>query len=72
MGPLGPRSRKAFPGCAEAEEEEGDAAQAELSRVVSINLGLALDCIMPCWGSLGDSAVYDSVSLSVNRANNNP
>jgi len=47
-GPLSPRSRKAFPGCAEAEEEEGDAAQAELSRVVSINLGLARDCVMPC------------------------
>lgn len=55
-----------------AEEEGGDAAQADGSRVVSITLGLALDSIMPCWGSWDDSAVYDSVSSSVNRANNNP
>ena len=55
-----------------AEEEGGDTAQAGLSRAVSINLGLALDCIMHCWKSLGDSAAYDSVSSSVNRANDSP
>lgn len=50
-GPLGPRSVKGFPGRAAAEEEGGDAA--ELSILVSIKLGLALDCIRPCWGELG-------------------
>lgn len=72
-GPLCPWSMNPwFQAAPWAEEEGGGGSQAMLSRAVSINLGVALDCGTNYWGSLGGSLTCDSVSLSVNGANNNP